>query len=796
MLNRTFRFCAIGLLVSSAGLATAIAAPDAAAPPGTHARLSDTEITAITATVNNAIVQIEVTPQYDKGEPPAGDSRMGWSSRWRFADGGMPGVPDDFNWVTLTAQERPAVLTGYLVSPTRVYAETIDLHPRFIKSLKVRFKDQVVEARPGAWAKSRRGYFIDLAQPLAGATPLKFEPQKPGPYFAVTAGRFDTQWVTTVSPMGGSANTWEDGRRTTSSAIFGVAVDRTGAAVGLLDGTDLPADGSWRSAPDAWDLIEAPAMDAMLKGLDATSDSSIVRIMINFRSPRSDDASDGSGFRYRSPFAMSFGGRGDEDESSTEVNTLGVVLDNRTVLVLASFGAKRTARLERVRVFWPDGNSTPASFSGSLRDWNAFVATLEAPAPSAPAISSEPVLSFRNDLLLRAAVTMHEDTRVAYLDQDRVMGLARSHKDTVLPILPMYSGSSSWESGTYSNFYFTTDMSLFALPLTRRQKIVASGRDSGWSYYAAEASIPAALVRAEIARGGDAFDTDNRPLSEAEENRIAWLGVELQGMTPDLARANQCLKQTKGGRIGGFITHIYEGSPAAAAGLKDGDILLRLHIDKQPKPLEVVAEDGGMGGMMDEYWAMLESMPSEYFDQLPQPWGSAETFITMALTEVGFGTRFEVELLRNGETVRVPMTVTQGPAHFNSAPRLKSEELGATTRDLTYEVRRYFQIPASEGGIIVSKVESGSKAAVAGLRPMEIITSVNDAPVANVKEFEAAIKAGGEFKLSVKRMNKGRIVKVNIDPAGTGPSAPAQAPADGMPGLPGMPRLPGMPGRP
>ena len=34
MLNRTFRFCAIGLLVSSAGLATAIAAPDAAIDPG------------------------------------------------------------------------------------------------------------------------------------------------------------------------------------------------------------------------------------------------------------------------------------------------------------------------------------------------------------------------------------------------------------------------------------------------------------------------------------------------------------------------------------------------------------------------------------------------------------------------------------------------------------------------------------------------------------------------------------------------------------------------------------------
>jgi S1-C subfamily serine protease len=96
--------------------------------------------------------------------------------------------------------------------------------------------------------------------------------------------------------------------------------------------------------------------------------------------------------------------------------------------------------------------------------------------------------------------------------------------------------------------------------------------------------------------------------------------------------------------------------------------------------------------------------------------------------------------------------------------------MGVTVRDITYEVRRYFQMKPDESGVIISKIERGSRASVAGLKPMETIRSVNDKPITSVKEFENAIKAGGEFKLAIKRMTQGRTVKVKCEPAGTGPS--------------------------
>jgi S1-C subfamily serine protease len=98
-------------------------------------------------------------------------------------------------------------------------------------------------------------------------------------------------------------------------------------------------------------------------------------------------------------------------------------------------------------------------------------------------------------------------------------------------------------------------------------------------------------------------------------------------------------------------------------------------------------------------------------------------------------------------------------------------------RNLTYEVRRYFQKAPGEGGVIVSKIEPGSKAAVSGIKPYEIITHVNDQPVGNVKDFEKLIAGQGELRLSVKRMTKGRVVKIKMGAATQPASGPTTQPA-------------------
>jgi S1-C subfamily serine protease len=142
------------------------------------------------------------------------------------------------------------------------------------------------------------------------------------------------------------------------------------------------------------------------------------------------------------------------------------------------------------------------------------------------------------------------------------------------------------------------------------------------------------------------------------------------------------------------------------------------------------------------------------------PWPSAESSINRTLTDLGVGRDFTLEYAVAGEVRKKEMKVAEAPVHYEAAPLRKSEDLGLTVRDLTYEVRRYFQLDPGATGVLVSKVERGGRASVAGLRMFDVVFRVDDQPVADVAAFEKATQATGELRLAVKDKLKERIVKI------------------------------------
>jgi len=117
----------------------------------------------------------------------------------------------------------------------------------------------------------------------------------------------------------------------------------------------------------------------------------------------------------------------------------------------------------------------------------------------------------------------------------------------------------------------------------------------------------------------------------------------------------------------------------------------------------------------------------------------------------------------DGKRVEKKFVVEKAPLYFGTAPRFEDKKMGLTVRDLTYEVRRYFHKTKNDPGVIISKIEQGGKASVAGLKPYEIIISVNDKAVNNIKDFENLLKQGGDLKLGVLRMSTSRTVKIKSD---------------------------------
>jgi serine protease Do len=655
-----------------------------------------------------AIVRVEFSLKFDNGEPPYSGDR-------------------------LFREERTSEVTGFLVTPTQVV--TIDRvdYPRFIESVAVRQGDELVKARVASFAVDHQACFLELEKPFTHGKPLEFDAKKGPPYLSVSCGEWSGSWTTQVQRFSQMLLVTETGRKRSVAPVLALITDAKGTPVGLSMDGEFPPDDSWKGSPLAWATCSGEERDKLLGSLRQWSQA-VVRTTLHFRSPSKETGPR----RYT---------RGDDD-GVTELDVPAVVMEGGRILVLATLRPKTTARLETITVHLGGNKIVAAKFEGTLRDYGALVAKLEQPLPAA-ALSEKAVFDYENVMLPAADIRLFGDNRTVYFCHRRIMSYTLGwHRQ----ILPQVYGN------TNSLFLFDTAGALVALPLAHREKVVFSDTASSTR----PQMVFASYLHDVLDHLSANLDPANVPLTEQQEHRLAWLGAELQPLNAELARANKVSEMTSDGSTGALVAYVYPNSPAAKAGIEPGSILLRLRIEGQPRPLEVRVDSGDFSER-EFPWEALDRVSEEAFDRIPTPWTSTETRLTRTLTDVGFGTKFTVEFVHEGRVMTKDMVVAESPTNYDAAPRFKATALGLTVRDMTYEVRRTLQKKDSDPGVVISKIESGSKASVSGLRPFELITNVNDKPVMNVKEFEAAVAAAkDEVRLSVRRMNNGRVVKIQL----------------------------------
>lgn len=190
-----------------------------------------------------------------------------------------------------------------------------------------------------------------------------------------------------------------------------------------------------------------------------------------------------------------------------------------------------------------------------------------------------------------------------------------------------------------------------------------------------------------------------------------WLGVMIQDVTPELAKSFG-LSEAKGVLVSGFT----QESPARKAGLKRGDVVVQFN------------------GKEVDNAHMLSRM--------------------VAATEPG--TKVEIGIIRKGKAETVSVTIGQMPQEGGAPETPSAEESawGITVQNLTPELAQRFGWKENEEGVLVSKVEEGSTAAEAGLRPGDLIKEVNQQPVTSVSEYRkilSEIKSGENLLLLVRR---------------------------------------------
>ncbi len=183
----------------------------------------------------------------------------------------------------------------------------------------------------------------------------------------------------------------------------------------------------------------------------------------------------------------------------------------------------------------------------------------------------------------------------------------------------------------------------------------------------------------------------------------AWIGVGIQDLTPSLATKFGVQPGT-----GVLISQVYEGSPAEKAGLKQGDIVLKI--------------DGEKVSNMDELQQAIM-----YKD--------AGQAITITLLRDGQEMTLEATLAKRPEE---PPTVTSQPQTEKETEEEAVEKYGIQVKENSNEIAEKLGLQTAQGVVVIG-IEPGSEAAWAGLKSGDVILEVNGQKIQSVKDWNKAV---------------------------------------------------------
>jgi serine protease Do len=180
------------------------------------------------------------------------------------------------------------------------------------------------------------------------------------------------------------------------------------------------------------------------------------------------------------------------------------------------------------------------------------------------------------------------------------------------------------------------------------------------------------------------------------------------------------------GTSGTSISTVAENGPADKAGLRRGDIV----VEYNGKP---VTDNSSLVAMV------TRTAPGT---TVPMKIVRAKKVMTLNVTIEAFDAEQQLAI-QNEAQAEAPTTPTD-------------TGLEMTIEPITPAIARQLELPAGRGGAVVTEVEPSGVAARGGLRPGDVILSVNGQTVANVREVRAALE----------QVASGRLVRLIILRAG------------------------------
>lgn len=186
----------------------------------------------------------------------------------------------------------------------------------------------------------------------------------------------------------------------------------------------------------------------------------------------------------------------------------------------------------------------------------------------------------------------------------------------------------------------------------------------------------------------------------------AWLPADTQVLTHDLAEALGAA-----GKTGVRVTRVYAGSTAATAGLKVGDLIVKL--DGEDIPAEQVEDDEVLPSLIRQY-------------------------------DVGATAKFKV--IRDGKPMDISIKLETSPKPSRDYPRYEDTNFEFIARDITFSDKATGAVAAKQTGVYVESASEGSWAALADLNSGDVISEVDGAAITGLASLKSAMTAIADKK--------------------------------------------------
>lgn len=203
----------------------------------------------------------------------------------------------------------------------------------------------------------------------------------------------------------------------------------------------------------------------------------------------------------------------------------------------------------------------------------------------------------------------------------------------------------------------------------------------------------------------DFIDSIGDPPKAGQELALPWLGIPQQAMSG----VNKDVAETMG--LGDEpaveVGDVIEGSPVQKAGLKPGDIIVKIN----GEPIDRADEAPELPGILSRKVRRMKVGQT----------------VTLSVLEA-----------RDKPLKEIKVTLEERPKGANLADRWYAEDTGFSVRELVFMDKYVRKLDNAAKGVVVALIKPNSSAAAAKLAMNDLITEMNGEPVLDLQQFRQA----------------------------------------------------------